>query len=88
MLTGGSGAAVSAPTYTQQGYVTDGANIFLAVQDAYFNAVGVYNPSWQIAASSNWIGVNLTMRTLVFPARNIFRAIGPRSRTGSREVLC
>ena len=71
MVTFGSGATVSGATYNQQGYVTDGANVGIAVQDYYFNTTGVFNPSWTLSASSNWIAANLTMKTLSFPLGQI-----------------
>lgn len=76
MVVFGSGATVSGANYTQQGYATDGANVGIAVQDGYFNAVGVYNAAWTLGASSNYIGANLTMKTLVFPTPASVRPSG------------
>lgn len=67
-LCGGSGASVSGANYTQQGYVTDGANIFMAVQEGYFNTTGRFTANWNLSAAANYIGFNLTMKTLVFPS--------------------
>lgn len=83
-----SGATVSGANYTQQGYVSDGTNVGLAVQDTYVNATGVYDADWTLSQSSNYIGANLTMKTLVFPTQSIIRGIGPLFRAGSRSVPC
>lgn len=88
MVVFGSGATVSGANYTQQGYVTDGVNVGLAVQDTYLNAIGSYTADWSLSQPSNYIGFNLTMKTLVFPSPSIVRGIGPNTRRGSRSAPC
>jgi hypothetical protein len=53
---------------TQEGWVSDGANVGLLVVDTYVNAVGVYNAQAVLSASQNYVAANLTWKTLVFPS--------------------
>jgi hypothetical protein len=80
---GGKGSVgVTGQTYDLRGYVTDGANIWLAVQDKYFNAIGVFNPSFNLNGSSYYNWANLQMKTTSFPPQG-----GPTPGNRAQQLL-
>ena len=64
----GPARGISSVTYTEEGTVDDGGNIWLYVQDQYFNVAGLYNPVFNlVSAASYWNWYNFTMKTLAYP---------------------